>query len=192
MNCLVCNKTLIGQQKSYCSKKCSKKMRLKRWLDKNPDYMKIKKKEWDVNNSIHKSEYRNKYRTNHLEHKKLTERMFQSKRRELYHTKHKFDIQFKIKQSARSRIYDVLKGKSKSLSTMDLIGCTIEELKAHIEAQFVQGMNWDNYGAWHMDHIIPCVKFDLSKIDEQKKCFNYTNLQPLWAVDNLRKGIKIA
>ena len=53
-------------------------------------------------------------------------------------------------------------------------------------------MNWNNIGKWHIDHIKPCKSFDLTKSDEQKKCFHYTNLQPLWALDNIKKGAKIS
>jgi hypothetical protein len=76
----------------------------------------------------------------------------------------------------------------KSLSTINLIGCSIEHLRRHLAFQFQPGMSWSNYGKWHIDHIRPCAKFDLSKESEQKKCFHYTNLQPLWAKDNLIKG----
>lgn len=58
----------------------------------------------------------------------------------------------------------------------------------YIEAKFEIGMTWDNFGAWHVDHIIPCVAFDLTTESGQLECFNYSNLQPLWAVDNLSKG----
>lgn len=72
-----------------------------------------------------------------------------------------------------------------------MIGCSIEELKQYLEKQFKEGMTWDNYGEWHIDHIIPCAAFDLTKEEEQLKCFNYTNLQPLWAEENEKKGDKI-
>ena len=52
-------------------------------------------------------------------------------------------------------------------------------------------MTWDNHGEWHIDHIKPCASFDLTDADQQRECFNYTNLQPLWAKDNLSKGAKI-
>jgi hypothetical protein len=61
----------------------------------------------------------------------------------------------------------------------------------HIQSLFKDGMSWDNYGDWQVDHIIPCAAFDLSNIDNQLICFNYKNLQPLWAIDNLIKKDKI-
>jgi hypothetical protein len=60
-----------------------------------------------------------------------------------------------------------------------------------MESLFLEGMSWDNYGKWHIDHIRPCSSFDLSDTEQQKICFNYKNLQPLWAEDNLRKGAKV-
>jgi hypothetical protein len=70
-----------------------------------------------------------------------------------------------------------------------LLGCSIEFLKKHLETQFTEGMSWDNYTyyGWHIDHIKPCKLFDLSKPEEQQKCFHYSNLQPMWWHDNLIK-----
>ena len=76
----------------------------------------------------------------------------------------------------------------KSASTMELVSCSIDKLKQHLESKFTDGMNWDNYGEWHVDHIKPCASFDLSDPDQQRQCFHYTNLQPLWEKDNLKKG----
>jgi hypothetical protein len=66
----------------------------------------------------------------------------------------------------------------------------VEQLRQHLEAQFTDGMSWDNYGrdGWHIDHIRPCASFDLTDPEQQRQCFHYTNLQPLWAADNIRKG----
>jgi hypothetical protein len=76
-----------------------------------------------------------------------------------------------------------------------LLGCTLNELKNHMENKFLPGMTWQNHGygdnKWHIDHIIPCDSFDLSKEEEQRKCFHYSNLQPLWQHDNLSKSNKI-
>ena len=70
---------------------------------------------------------------------------------------------------------------------------SMEELKYYLEGKFQSGMTWENHGfrGWHIDHILPCSSFDFTKIEEQKKCFHYTNLQPLWAHENLTKAEKI-
>jgi len=100
----------------------------------------------------------------------------------------KTNINFKIMCNLRNRIWYALKRNIKSKSTILLIGCSLEKLKQHLESKFKQGMSFPNYGKWHIDHIKPCASFDLCKISEQKKCFHYTNLQPLWAKDNFSKG----
>lgn len=73
---------------------------------------------------------------------------------------------------------------------LELLGCSVEALKSHLEKLFTSGMSWTNYGKWHIDHKRPCDSFDLSDPLQQKVCFHYTNLQPLWAFDNLSKGAK--
>ena len=102
-------------------------------------------------------------------------------------------LHFKIKDGMRKRILEVLKrdGGKKTQRTMKLVGCTVEELKQHIEKQFKPGMSWKKRHLFHIDHIIPCASFDLTKLSQQKKCFHYTNLQPLWAIDNIKKGAKL-
>lgn len=102
----------------------------------------------------------------------------------------KEDPHFKLKLNLSHRINLALKtkGVSKSKRTRELIGCTVSELWQHLEKQFQPGMTKENYGKWHIDHIKPCALFDLTKEEEQIKCFHYTNLQPLWAIDNIRKG----
>ncbi len=104
--------------------------------------------------------------------------------------KRKENSQVRIQGNISHRIYLALKNNIKALPTMMLIGCEIDYLMYHIQKQFVDGMSWDNYGDWHIDHVKPCVLFDLSKPIEQRKCFNYKNLQPLWALDNLKKSAK--
>ena len=105
-----------------------------------------------------------------------------------YLNRRRTDPNFKILTILRGRIKDVLKGHSKSDSTINILGCTIEELWIHLESKFTEGMTRQNHGKWHVDHIIPCASFDLTKPEQQVKCFHYTNLQPLWALDNLKKG----
>lgn len=104
------------------------------------------------------------------------------------------DPEFKLKKRLRGRIRDAIQRGYKSASTMKLLGCHIDFAIAWIEIQFKPGMNWENNdcNGWHIDHIIPCASFDLTDPIQQKKCFHFTNLQPLWWWENLTKGAKIA
>ena len=98
--------------------------------------------------------------------------------------------------SMRSRIHKVIKINHKIINkhTLELLDCDGEFLKNHLEKQFSKGMSWGNYGEWHVDHIIPIDFFiknhDFNNIEVQKECFNYSNLQPLWAVENIKKRNK--
>lgn len=103
----------------------------------------------------------------------------------------KIDPNYKVKKRLRTRIWNALHGLYKTDKTEILLGASIDALKEHLQSKFVLGMTWENYGDWHIDHILPCDSFDLSIEENQKKCFHYTNLQPLWAADNLSKGCKI-
>jgi hypothetical protein len=109
--------------------------------------------------------------------------------------KSKTDISFRILKNLRSRIrFALKKGQIKKADTTEkLLGCPVPEFKNYFMSLFSEGMSWDAFmaGKIHIDHIIPCAKFDLTKEEEQRKCFHYTNLQPLWGTDNLRKGTKI-
>ncbi len=102
----------------------------------------------------------------------------------------KRDINFKILCNLRTRLYQSLKGQQKVNTTRFLMGCSREYILDYIESQFDDEMSWNNYGrtGWHIDHIKPCCCFDLSNIEEQKKCFHYSNLRPFWANDNINKG----
>lgn len=105
----------------------------------------------------------------------------------------KQDPSFKIEKNLRCRLYHAFKKQKtdKYCRTKQLTGCELPFLKEYLEAKFTQGMLWENYGDWHIDHIKPCCSFNLKEEEEQKKCFHYTNLQPLWAKDNLSKGSKV-
>lgn len=104
----------------------------------------------------------------------------------------KVDPVFKLERNLRNRLYHALKNQKedKKYRTKQLTGCELPFLKGYLEAKFTEGMSWENHGEWHIDHIKPCCSFDLKDEEEQKKCFHYTNLQPLWAKDNLSKGGK--
>jgi len=97
----------------------------------------------------------------------------------------------RISYNLRRRLQKALKGNFKTGSAVRDLGCSIEELKIHLESQFQPGMSWENYGEWHIDHIYPLSKVDLTDREQFKKVCHYRNLQPLWSRDNLRKGNKI-
>lgn len=113
---------------------------------------------------------------------RLAERLRLQKRR-------KEDPRFHLTILLRNRIRLAMKVNVKNSSTFTLLGCTIDQLCGHLEIQFRPGMSWENYGpVWHVDHIRPCASFDLTNPEAQKQCFHYSNLQPLFAEENLRKG----
>lgn len=127
----------------------------------------------------------------------LTRRWWKSDKGKKYNTevhrrRYQSEVEYKIKQNLRSRLGVALKSTPKTFTTLQILGCTITELREHLATQFKPGMTWENYGQWHIDHKIPCAAFDLTNSKQQSKCFHYTNLQPLWATDNLRKGATLS
>ena len=163
-------------------------------------------REWYLKNKEQKKEYLREYYLKNKEQiiKRAKKRYLINKeqiikqqgkyKRNKYHA----HFNYRLETCLRGRVGVALRRKkinitSKATSTMKLVGCTIEELWRHLEKNLKPGMTKENYGyrTWHIDHIIPCFSFDLSDPEQQKKCFHYTNLQPLWAVENIRKGNKI-
>lgn len=103
----------------------------------------------------------------------------------------KNDFLFKLSDGVRSRIYGFLKKNqiSKKNTTFELVGCSPIELKIYLEEKFIKDMSWDNQGEWHIDHIIPLSS---AKTEEEiYRLCHFTNLQPMWALDNIKKGSKI-
>jgi len=98
-----------------------------------------------------------------------------------------FRVITRMRRRVDSALYYGYKNLNKNIET---IGCTPLFLRDYMEEQFKPGMTWDNRGEWHIDHVIPISAFDLSDPVQQAKCFHYTNLQPLWGIDNIRKGAK--
>lgn len=127
-------------------------------------------KDWKLRNSV---KYKLNYQTRHIERMKT-------------------DIQYKLKQRLRQRLLVALKGNYKAGSAVDDLGCSIQFLKTYLEMKFAEGMTWSNYGrhGWHIDHIRPLAEFDLTDPEQFKQACHYSNLQPLWSSDNLRKGAR--
>lgn len=100
----------------------------------------------------------------------------------------KADPRQKLMHALRIRLLRALKGDYKSGSAVRDLGCSIDYFKKWIEEQFQEGMTWDNHGEWHLDHVRPLYKFDLSDREQLLEAMHYTNYQPLWAIDNMRKN----
>ncbi len=105
--------------------------------------------------------------------------------------KRKGDLNFRLAHNLRTRLNSVITGRKKSGSAVRDLGCSLDELRIYIASLFESGMSWDNYGKWHIDHIYPLSRVDLSNREEFLKACHYTNLQPLWAIDNIKKSDRI-
>lgn len=136
----------------------------------NNDEVKTITKNWRKNNKI-----------------KLNERS------KAYHLANKNNIQYKLRRSLRGRLFHAINDNFKNGSAVKDLGCTIDELKTYLESKFQPGMSWDNWttDGWHIDHIKPLASFDLTDRNQFLEACHYTNLQPLWAKDNLIKGSSV-
>jgi hypothetical protein len=135
----------------------------------------------------------------YLENKKVVQdrqRLYNSKNKDSINQRVKLrrqqDPAFKVACSLRNRLNRAIRSDWKSGSAVTDLGCSILTLKNYLESKFLPGMNWANYGKWHIDHVVPLSKFDLTKRKELLQACHYTNLQPLWAIDNIQKGANYA
>ena len=140
---------------------------------------------------IYSEKHKEKIRENKRRYEEKNKEFLKEKRKKVISERIKIDPVFHIKQLMRKRVYDFItrNGIVKKNRTFDVVGCTPEFLKEHLEKQFKEGMSWENRGKWHIDHIIPLSSAKTE--DELYELCHYTNLQPLWAEDNLKKGNKI-
>lgn len=136
--------------------------------------------------------YAKSYKDKHRKKIKIANKSYRKKirvsNRIYFRKRYQNDLLFRLTRSLKVRIYHAIKKEIKSASTIKLIGCNVSFLKDYLQSRFQKDMTWENYGAWHIDHIKPCASFDLANPNEQKLCFHYSNLQPLWATDNKIKG----
>lgn len=205
--CILCNKVLeikpIGRKNNkYCSLKCKRNYNLlinpekirKYQRDNHYKYKEKRKayrKQWGLNNPGYQKEWQ-KVNTDHI---KQYSRIYRKKNQQTINEKdrlrrkknplYKMAVYLRI----RTRRLVKTKGFKKKYKFEEYIGCSKVELKVYIEQKFKSGMSWENYGQWHIDHIIPLVS--AKTIDDLYKLCHYTNLQPLWAKENLKKHDKI-
>lgn len=172
-----------------------RKLAVKKYSDNNLGYS----RDWAIKNPIKKA---NSDRNWYLKNKeKVCERIktwqeFNKDKVRCYQLKYqtnriKEDIPYRLARRLRQRVWKSLKYGKKPSSIIGELGCSLDELKTYLEKRFTEGMNWENYGKWHIDHIRPLSSFDLTNKDEFKIACHHTNLQPLWAVDNILKSNKI-
>jgi len=173
----ICERWTIWRSCVECSILKKKKYR------ENP-FTKIKQKEYRERNKEKRSiQQRNYRKRNRSRINAICERYRKRKIQE--------DPSYKIAINLRARMRHALLGKVKSGSAVRDLGCSVEFFKEYLEKQFKEGMSWDNHGDWHFDHKIPLAEFNLSDRNEFLKACHYTNIQPLWAHENLAKGAKL-
>jgi len=181
--CVDCNNTFESKRKQHIC--CSSKCRKRNYYKNNKEYVLELNKNWSDNNLAQSKIYENARRQTIERQKYMAD----------YHRERKkVDPEFKLASTLRSYINSSIKNadSKKDQSTIKLLGCTYKEAKKHIETLFTEDMTWENHGTygWHIDHIKPIAIFHLTDLNQQKECFNYKNLQPLWAEDNLKKSKK--
>ena len=191
------------RKKYYAEHKVEQGEKNKIWYQKNKEYCSRRAKKYNYENREKIKESTKKYRKEKGEFCRARTRDWYHRNKErvikrtMAYSKKRYQNNFSVRMMhvARARIYSILKGKTigKFTSTAKLVGCTPKFLKEYLEKKFLKGMTWDNYGikGWHVDHIKPCASFDFNCPVQQLACCHYSNLQPLWALDNIKKGAKI-
>lgn len=174
--------------KSHCYT-CQKKMSCD-WKARNREHVAQYNKTYKEDNKESVKEYNSKYHAEHREQIKVATR-------ETHRRLKKTCPNFKIAQTLRNRLYVAVRNATKSNAsksgrTLDILGCSMDTFLKWLQFNFSRQMTLENHGQiWHLDHVIPCSKFDLSKEQEVNKCFHWTNIQPLMCKDNLSKNNKV-
>lgn len=173
------------RNKEYMSNREHNIKRSRKYYRNNKERMAIITKKYREKN-------RERYRESHQKYYQENKEAIKENVKRNHYKRMDEDLGYRLLNRCRSRVYSALKAQNthKAKRTIELIGCTVPELVKHLENQFTEGMTWDNYGKWHVDHIKPCALYDFTKEEHQRECFHYTNLQPLWAEDNFRKSAK--
>jgi len=189
----------------YCCKKCNNERgknyvkenyqktleRHRKWTAKNPEWVYNRHKKWREENPEKVKEIRENWLEKNPEKRKEYRKNYKPRKQEQRKERRDNDPVFNLINRVRCRIwkYTKLMSITKKNKTFDIVGCTPQSLKEHLEKQFINGMTWENQGGWHIDHIIPLSS---AKTEEELyKLCHYSNLQPLWAGDNLSKGNKV-
>lgn len=189
------NRELIAQRnkEQRLAKLDEIKAKKKDYYQKNKEHIKAKTKEWKQVNREYDLERKKAWYAENRDKLHEYDRSRRPTKRIRERERGATDPQYILRKRLHSRIVTALrsKGTRKMFKTSDLMGCTLVELRAHIEKQFKPGMTWANKGEWEVDHIRPCAAFDLRDVEQQKICFHFSNLRPLWKAENRAKSARI-
>lgn len=169
----------------------------KKWVARNREKVRMRRKAARTRNVLKISTFWREYYAKNRDRLCARSRTRAKKNRSSINARRRFryvnDFGFRMVTTLRNRMSAALKAQkcAKTSLLYELVGCSKEQLTAHIQNLFSDGMSWANYGEWHIDHKLPCVMFDLSIVAEQKRCFHFSNLQPLWAKDNYCKSARV-
>jgi hypothetical protein len=161
------------------------------WRQNNPERFRELTKSWVHRNREHVNTLRRERRKRPDVQEK--EKAYRASVRLISTNRHRErrhqDPYFKFMHNMRNRIRRTIEKNNKDITAQKLLGCSVSHAISYIEAQFAPGMTWHNWGAsgWHIDHIKPLSSFDMSDPNQIRQAFHYTNLQPLWARENLQK-----
>jgi hypothetical protein len=165
-----------------------KKVADKKYREKNKEKLSKKHKDWYENNKEKWNEYIKEYREKNRDKIKQLKRNYEK-------TRKTNDPLYKLISNFRTAIYQVLKENrvDKNQSYFDVLQYTPEQLIVNLEKQFTEGITWENYGEWHVDHKLPISSFNIQKMGDSEfmKCWSLENLQPMWGEENIRKSNKI-
>lgn len=165
-----------------------KKVADKKYRQKNKERLDDYTKNWYEQNKEHRKQYLKEYRDKNIDRIREVKRNYEKTR------KHNDPI-YKLINNFRTAIYQVLKENNvqKNGHYFEILKYSPEELIGHLEIQFKDGMTWDNYGEWHVDHILPISVYNIQEIGDEEfmKCWSLSNLQPMWGKENIRKSNKI-
>lgn len=179
--------------KKYCaSVKEHIKAKNKEYFEANKEAILAKNRQYRIDNKEAISIQRKGYRARNQEHIKQKNRAYLPKRKLQIKLRRKVDKGFQLTQLLRTRMHKALKDNVNSNTVVSHMNCSIDTLREWLEFQFDEEMNWNNLGTyWEVDHILPIAQFDLSKKENQEICFNWTNLQPLYKMENKFKSKKL-
>lgn len=174
-SCKACQKAMYNAKKSDPEFVDRRRVNARRWNAENPERHAANKQRWNEANpdavKLHRDRSREKF---------------------LQNTSKKLSVRLRVRLSdALRRQIRGMEDRGRGASAVRDLGCTLHELMDHLEAKFQPGMSWDNYGQWHIDHIVPLVSYDLTDPEQCKRACHFSNLQPMWASENIRKGAKV-